>query len=165
MQVWVLAGAGVLGFWLFCDKSRLRELYPSALFMCYIRFIEQYVLVEILHVWKYNHLPLPFSNLMNTPVVIDLLFYPVVGYLFMQKYPTGRPNRLFYLIFWALALTINEYIAVATGTIKYKAPWGLFESYILYAAALVLLIWQYKFYARKVKLVATDEPETEAKTP
>ncbi|HEU4962579.1 MAG TPA: CBO0543 family protein [Bacilli bacterium] len=160
MQIYLLSAIGLLTFWLFCDKSRWRELYPSAMFMTYVRFVEQYILVEILHVWTYDNLTNPFSSYMNTPVIVDLFFYSSMGYLFVQKWPLRRPARLFYVVGWALLFTIDEYIAVLHGTIKFKAPWGVFESFMLFVTALVLLVIQYEFYSRKFKINRTTDPKT-----
>ena len=147
MHIWLLAAVGVLSFLLLADKSRMRDLFPSLLFMVYFRFTEQYLLVDILHVWDYESLSTPLANIMNIPVLVDVFFYPPMGYLYVQYYPKTRPARLLYAIAWATAFMINEQIAVRGGHIEQEASWHPFLSFLLFLVMMLLLILQHKLYS------------------
>ena len=146
MHVWLLAIIGVLSFLLLADKSRWKEMLPSMLFMIYFRFTSQYILVDICEIWTYDNLGTPFTKVMNIPVLVDLFFYPAMGYLYLQWYPSTRSARLIYAAAWAAVLTANEQLAVWSGTIVMRKDWHPFLSYLYFLVLLTLLLAQYRLY-------------------
>jgi hypothetical protein len=155
---YVLAAIGIASFLVFADKRRFRELFPAILWTMYFRFVEQYILVDIVHLWSYDKVATPLGKIMNMPVIVDVFFYPFLGYLYVQYYPSKRITRLLYALIWAGAFTINEQIAAWVGIVKQHDGWSWFHSYVLHLATVVTLILQQKFFCRSLPGRQDDNP-------
>ncbi|ARU61335.1 hypothetical protein CBW65_10240 [Tumebacillus avium] len=148
MFIYVTVALSLLAFWLFGDKSRFRELFPSMLAGSLLRLKEQYVFTHLTKVWEYEQL-VPLFQVVDLPVLLDLTFFPIVSYLYLQHLPQQRLGKFFYTLFAAALLLLYEYLMISFGHLRHHHQWNLLLSYLLLLLTLALVALQYNFYRRK----------------
>ncbi|MBP1935074.1 CBO0543 family protein [Ammoniphilus resinae] len=136
-------------FFLFlADRSKFREYYSSLLCISYLRFLEQYLLVYVLKVWEYHHLPLPLAKVSGVPILLDVTFYPMVGYLMIHYSNRLLNKRMIHYLIWGAILTFVEFTMVWTGMLEHQKYWNFAASFLLAIATVVIIHGQYRLFLK-----------------
>lgn len=114
----------------------------------YLRFLEQYILIYVLKVWKYKQLPSPLAKVIDVPILLDVTFYPMVGYLFIHYLHSKSVHLMTYYLLWSLTVWGVEYTIVLSGMLEHVKYWNLIFSYFLVLATLIMVHLQYKLFLR-----------------
>jgi len=136
-------------FFLFvADRSKFREYYSSLLCITYLRFLEQYLLVYILKVWEYDHLPTPFAKIIGVPFLLDVTLFPMLGYLIIHYSNRSANKRMLYYLIWGVVLTFVESTMVWTGLLEHQKSWNFTATFLLAMATVVIIHGQYRLFLK-----------------
>ena len=127
-------------------RSKFREYYSSLLCMCYLRFLEQYLLVYVLKVWEYHHLPSPLAKIIGVPVLLDVTFFPAVGYLIIHYANRSTNKWMIHSFIWGAFLTFVESTMVWSGMLEHTKYWNMAASFLLAIATVAMIHWQYRVF-------------------
>lgn len=146
MLITIYAIIAILIFLILGKKIDFRRYYSTLLTICYLRFLEQFVLVYMLNVWEYDNLPLPLSSIINVPVLMDITLYPLLAYFFIQYIPE-KPLRIFaYYFLFSFTLLGLEASLVWADYLVHKKEWNYIFSYYLSFVTFLIIHWQYKLF-------------------
>jgi hypothetical protein len=134
-------------FHIWGDRSRIRELYSSAITGSYVRLIMQYVGSEQLKLWEYKDLPLPMSDDMQIPFSLDFTVYPIAAYLFMQYMPASLNKKVLYYLIWVSGAVGLEMILVWSDHIVLN-EWKHGYSFFFFIIWAILVEWQYRVFRK-----------------
>ncbi|MFC4767606.1 hypothetical protein [Effusibacillus consociatus] len=148
MSVFLLEILAILIFIKWADLTRIRELFPLVLTGVYARFLEHYIIVDWLHIWKVHG-----SKWMDLwiPITADLTVWPVICYLFVQFLPEKR-RWLYGGMFVAIMYTYLQ-ILLWRDVYSIKQGWNLWISPVgdsLYFL-LIYLTWRWLRQSQKVQ--------------
>lgn len=90
MAVFLFEFLAILAFWRFADKHRMREFLPVILVGVFLRFMDQFIIIDWLTLWKVNG---PSSFRFWSPITADVTIWPIASYLFLQTVPTYQGFR------------------------------------------------------------------------
>ncbi len=138
----------LLIFLILKKQMDFRLYYSTMLMISYLRFLEQYILVYMVEVWKYEHLPLPLSTVIGVPVTLDITIYPLLGYLFIKFLPINKISIILYISIFSVALLGIEASLVFWGNLEHLKNWNFLLSYYLAIGTLLVVYWQYKLFLK-----------------
>lgn len=120
----VLFIASWVWFLIWADKKRIRELFGVAAFASFLGLFTDLLMVKY-KLWSYKGLPQP-SYLI--PLLLDFSVYPVVSYLFMQRYPLPFPRLLLRISVWTILAVLFEWLTLITDHMEHHEWWSLWLS-------------------------------------
>jgi hypothetical protein len=134
-------------FHVLADRSRLRELYSSALAGSYVRLMMQYIGGEKLRLWEYKNLPFSLSEKVQVPFTLDFSVYPIAAYLFIQFMPKDPFQIVRHYILYVGGAVLYEMLLIAGGFIILH-HWNHFLSILFFLTWAVLIHWHYIIFRR-----------------
>lgn len=146
-MITIIAILSFVAFHIWADRSRLRELWPSAVTSSYYRLMMQYIFGESLKLWEYKNMPLPINENSHIPFVLDLSFYPIAGLFFIQYMPSNPKKRWLYFLAWMLGMLAFQMLLVGTHHLVLKR-WNLVYSILNYSGWVLVLYWQHKLFRK-----------------
>lgn len=150
-------------FFLFADKRRWREFYPSVA-LAMIMSLASDSLVTQIPLWTYHD----HQNWLS-PLWVSLLddfgIYPVVTYLFLQYYPKHRPisRQLLYFTVWTTGVILIEFLYLTQGWMVHRYFWSLPMSYFADWTIFFLLLRLHLRYHRPPLSLSETLPITTQK--
>lgn len=137
-----------ISFFIFADKSRFHQFYPTCLFAAYLSCAVDFLATEHYVLWDYPKGTRTQTYLYH--VLQQWGVYFVVVYLFLQKLPKKQKLLTFipYVFYWTLIALMIEWIAVKTGFMKHEKWWGLQWSYVADWALYFLFYFHHKWRER-----------------
>lgn len=138
----------LLFFLVWRKRIDFRQYYSTLLMMSYLRFLEQYIIIYMLKVWEYKHLPLPFSKVVGVPMTLDLTIYPLLAYLFILFVPDKPIMTLIYYFIYPFTLLIIEVSLVWQGFLEHQNGWNFIFSYYVAFCTFLVVHWQYRLFLK-----------------
>lgn len=129
------------------DRSRLREFYPTYLYVAVTSLI--FNIVGTYYFWEFRGIPFPH---LKVDLLDDLITYPVLAVLFVQYYDSIRSwyTKLMYFLLFAGIVTVGEIVVVNRGYIIHKGGWNILCSALLNITGLILIRLQYLWYSKAI---------------
>jgi hypothetical protein len=130
----------ILIFWRWADFSRFKELLPIMLTGSYLRFLEHFIIIDWLKIWKVYGSE---EVTLWLPISADVTIWPISCYLFVQA--VSNPKRWFLGLLWIPIMLLYLKILVWVDVFSMHKGWHLGHSALLVSVyyALIYLLWHW----------------------
>lgn len=125
------------------QKRRLEKLGEilSHNALCFlIFFVYEFISHSHFHLWE---LEKKFLNLMGVHFLHNLLINPLLGFVFLSRFPSNSKNRIFYYAKWMVLFLAAEWIAHRIGIITYHNGWNIWWSLLFVFIMLTIIRLHY----------------------
>jgi len=138
MEVFLYAGLAILLFLFLGDKRQLRHQLPIVITATFVRFLEQFFVIDLLKLWEING---PHWMQLWLPIIADVTIWPIAAYFYVQYLPNSK--RFWYTLGWAVALSLYVYSLNLFGVIRYREDWFRYFTILLILGffAIVHVVW------------------------
>jgi hypothetical protein len=139
MAVFLFDVLAMLLFIAFADFSRFRPLVPVLITGVFFRFLEHFIVVDWLELWRIKG---AVWRKLWLPISADVTVWPVACYFFIQYIP--QKGRVLYGAAWVAAMLVYLQLLVWTDVIFMKG-WNLFYSAIIISLyfTLIYFLWEW----------------------
>lgn len=131
---------GVAVAWRWGDWKNWGKYYSTILY--YI--VNDLVVSLIFYNFPLWQLESPLLKTTFSDLVITLVLFPAVILTYIPHFPKSWTKRIFYILAWALALTIMEVVSGALGFITYHNGWNIWWTALFDVHMFVFIILHYK---------------------
>ena len=118
---------------------RWREYYPTILYAIIGDLAYNFVFHDHT-LWLYDS----FFNHTTMDIIAAFFLFPSVIILFLTHWPTIWFKKILYVLAWAAANTLFEFVSVLLDTFHYDHGWGVLWSFALLVGTFVMLRVHYK---------------------
>lgn len=140
MAVFLVEGLAILIFIKFADWKRFSELFPICLAGVLLRFLDHYIIIDWLHLWK---IPIDGWLAFWVPISANITIWPIFCYLFIQYLPTK--HRFTYGFFWLAGILLYLKMLETFNVFKIVKYWNFFFSFVNISIFLFLIYQLWKW--------------------
>lgn len=140
--LWILSW---IAFFLFADRSRVREFFGAMMFTAFLGLFTDLVMVRY-QLWSYSGLPQPLYVI---PLTLDFGIYPVVSFIFLQWLPQKWGLIFRRSIYCSIAAILLEWMTMVSGHMKHHMWWNLNFSFLSDLLIFLMISSVYRFYGRE----------------
>lgn len=120
MALFLIELLAILFFWKRADFSRMKELVPIVLTAMYLRFLEHFIVINWLKLWKIHSTG---SGQLWIPLSADLTVWPIASYFFIQNLPSK--GRLLYGAKWVGIMLLYLQLLMWFNIFSIKKGWNV----------------------------------------
>lgn len=121
VTVWLLAG------WYWGDWRNWKRYESTILFMIFVDTLYYYTSIDH-RLWSLEPQP-PFRSEIIALFGEYAVFTSAI-LMFLGRFPSGFGKGWFWVLFWIVIFSINEWVLLLTGTFSYSNGWTLLDSII-----------------------------------
>ncbi|MGZ4105939.1 MAG: hypothetical protein ACXVDE_00965 [Tumebacillaceae bacterium] len=136
MGVFLFDVTAILLFWKLADKSRMREMFPVMTTSVFVRFLEHFIVIDWMHIWKVFGTPMMSLWI---PLSANVTVWPVAGYLFIQYLPEKR--RWLYGLCWVATMLMYLQLLIWFHVFTMGPHWHMFKSFGAVSVHFTLMYW------------------------
>ncbi|WP_309298093.1 CBO0543 family protein [Cytobacillus sp. NCCP-133] len=104
------------------DWKNWENYYPTMLYVSLSSFVYEFISHSHFHLWE---LEKKLLNLMGVHFLHNLIINPLLGFVFLSRYPSNSKSRFFYCAKWIVLFLAAEWIAHRIGIITYYNGWNI----------------------------------------